>query len=405
MDFSIPQHTQDFLAEVRAFLAEEAFPLEREFVTKEFNEMLPELNRLRAEVRRRGWWLPQIEKEHGGLGLSLVEHGLLSAELGRTPIGNYIFNCQAPDSGNMEILLQHGTKEQQEKYFKPVSRGEIRSCFAMTEPEHAGSNPVWMSTTAVKDGSDYVINGHKWFTSAADGAAFAVVMAVTNPDAEPHKRASQILVPLDNPGYKFIRNISIMGHAGSGWHSHAEVRFEDCRVPQSNLLGQEGAGFTIAQDRLGPGRIHHCMRWIGICERAFDLMCMRSIHREIAPSTPLATRQFVHGWIAESRAEINAAKLMTLHAAWTIQQKGAKDARDEISMIKFYVANVLQKVVDRAIQTHGGMGVTDDTPLAFFYRAERAARIYDGPDEVHMISVAKRILKSYAAAAIAGAQG
>ncbi|MCC6487568.1 MAG: acyl-CoA dehydrogenase family protein [Candidatus Hydrogenedentes bacterium] len=395
MDFSIPGHMQDLLGAVRAFIESEVYPLERRDHAKGFKSLLPELARLRGEVKQRGWWLPQIAKEHGGLGLSLVEHGLLSAELGRSPLGHYCFNCQAPDSGNMEILIQFGTPEQQKTYLEPLLRGDIRSCFAMTEPEHAGSNPVWMSTTAVKDGSDYVINGHKWYTSSAEGARFAVVMAVTDPNQEPHFRASMILVPLDNPGYCFVRNIGVMGDVGEDWASHAEVRFEDCRVPQSNLLGGEGMGFAIAQERLGPGRIHHCMRWIGICERSFDIMCKHAATREVAPGVPLGTRQMVQQWIADSRAEINAARLMVLHAAWTIEQRGAKEARDEISLIKFYVANTQQRVVDRAIQCLGGFGVCDDSVLSHFYRHERPARIYDGPDEVHKQSVAKRILKRH----------
>ena len=395
MDFSIPGHMQDLLGAVRAFVESEVYPLERRDHAKGFASLLPDLARLRAEVKRRGWWLPQITKEHGGLGLSLVEHGLLSAELGRSPLGHYCFNCQAPDSGNMEILIQFGTPEQQKSFLEPLLQGEIRSCFAMTEPEHAGSNPVWMSTTAVKDGNDYVINGHKWYTSSADGARFAVVMAVTDPAQEPHFRASMILVPLDNPGYRFVRNIGVMGDVGEDWASHAEVRFEDCRVPQSSLLGAEGMGFAIAQERLGPGRIHHCMRWIGICERSFEIMCKHAATREVAPGVPLGTRQMVQQWIADSRAEINAARLMVLHAAWTIEQRGAKEARDEISLIKFYVANTQQRVVDRAIQCLGGYGVCDDSVLSHFYRHERPARIYDGPDEVHKQSVAKRILKRH----------
>jgi alkylation response protein AidB-like acyl-CoA dehydrogenase len=262
----------------------------------------------------------------------------------------------------------------------------------MTEPEHAGSNPVWMSTAAVKDGNDYVIDGHKWFTSSADGAAFAVVMAVTNPEAPPHLRASQIIVPTDTPGFTIVRNIPVMGHAGDGYTSHAEVRYQRCRVPQSNRLGAEGAGFLIAQERLGPGRIHHCMRWLGICERAFDLMLERAATRALAPDELLGNKQIVRAWIAESRAEINAARWMVLQAAWTIDREGMAAARDEISLIKFHVAGVLQKVLDRAIQAHGALGITDDTPLAAFYRHERAARIYDGPDEVHKMSVAKRLL-------------
>ncbi len=268
----------------------------------------------------------------------------------------------------------------------------------MTEPELAGSNPTQMATTAVQEGDSYFIDGHKWFTSSADGASFTIVMAVTNPEEEKlHHRASQIIVPLDTPGFEIVRNISVMGDVGEGYFSHAEVRFNEVRVPKTNLLGEEGKGFAIAQERLGPGRIHHCMRWIGICERAFDLMCKRAVSRELSPGDVLANRQIIQVWIAESRAEINAARLMVLQAAWKIDKEGAYAARDEISVIKFYVAGVLQKVIDRALQTHGALGMTDDTPLAYWYRHERAARIYDGPDEVHKAVVARRILKGYGA--------
>jgi len=346
-------------------------------------------------VKALGLWLPQIPREHGGLGLSLFEHGLVSQELGQTLIGHYVFNCQAPDSGNMEILIEHGTAEQKERFLAPLLNGDIRSCFSMTEPEFAGSNPTMMSTMAVAETDCYVINGHKWFTSSADGAAFAIVMAITNPDAERHNRASQILVPLDTPGVSRVRNIPVMGECGNGWASHAEMRYEDVRVPKANLLGQEGLGFAIAQNRLGPGRIHHCMRWIGICERAFDLMCRHATKREVAPGRTLADQQTIQNWVAESRAEINAARLLVLDAAWKIDHQGHYAARDEVSLIKFHVANVLQNVLDRALQTHGGLGMTDDTPIAYWYRHERAARIYDGPDEVHKASVSRRILQSY----------
>ncbi len=271
--------------------------------------------------------------------------------------------------------------------------GEIRSCFSMTEVELPGSNPVMMDTTAVKDGDDYVINGQKWYTTAADGAAFAVVMAITDPEAPPHRRASMIIVPTDTPGFDLVRNISVMGHTGEDWASHAEILYHSCRVPQSNLLGPEGQGFAIAQERLGPGRIHHCMRWIGICNRAFDLMCARANSRIIAPGEVLGERDIVRSWIADSAAEIQAARLMTLHTAWKIEQRGWREARQDISMIKFTVANTMQRVIDRALQVHGGLGMTDDTLLAFFFRHERAARIYDGADEVHKISLAKRILR------------
>ncbi len=395
MDFSPSPQMQELLSQVREFIDTKVIPVEETVKKNGFRASLPEINKLRAEVRKRGWWTPQMHKEHGGMGLTLVEHGLLSVELGRSQLGHYSFNCQAPDAGNMEILAQFGTEEQKKTYLEPVVRGEKRSCFAMTEPEHAGSNPVWMSTRAVKDGDDYVINGHKWYTSSADGASFTIVMAVTDPEQQPHFRASMIIVPLDNPGYELVRNISVMGDEGDDWASHSEVRFTNCRVSQSNLLGGEGMGFAIAQERLGPGRIHHCMRWLGICERSFEIMCDYAVKREIAPGTPLGTRQMVQQWIAESRAEIDAAKWYVLHAAWSIEKFGQKASRDEISCIKFYVAGVLQRVVDRAVQALGGLGVSDDTPLSHYYRHERPARIYDGPDEVHKQSVAKRILKQY----------
>jgi len=395
MDFSISPAMQQTLERIQQFMEEEIYPIEAEVSARGFRAALPRLKQAREKVKKLGFWCPQIRKEYGGMGLSLMDHGLVSSVLGRSLLGHYAFNCQAPDAGNMEILIEHGTVEQKKRYLEPLLRGEIRSCFAMTEPEHAGSNPTWLDTSALKDGRDYVINGHKWFTSSADGASFAVVMAVTNPDAAPHERASQILVPTDTPGFRIIKNLSVMGHTGEDHASHSEVRFENCRVPQANLLGREGAGFQIAQERLGAGRIHHCMRWIGICERAFDLMCKRAAERELAPGKPLGTRQIVQEWIAESRAEINAARLMVLEAAWRIQNLGQKAAREEISCIKFHVAGVLLKVLDRAIQTHGAMGLTPETPLAAFLTAERGARIYDGPDEVHKVVVARQALKKY----------
>src|SRR5207302_1446395 len=230
------------------------------------------------------------------------------------------------------------------------------------------SNPTWMDTRAVLEDEHWTIDGHKWFTSAADGAAFAVVMAVTDPEAPPHLRASMIIVPCDTPGFERVRNIPVMGHAGEGWPTHAEIRYTKCRVPEENLLGGRGAGFALAQERLGPGRIHHCMRWIGICERAFEMMCSYATKREISPGKPLASRQTVQEWIAESRASIDAARFLVLHAAWKMEHEGQKAARVEISTIKFFVAGVLQEVLDRAIQFHGALGMTDDTPLAFWYR-------------------------------------
>lgn len=395
MDFAVSDQLRKLLGTVRQFLEREVTPLEPKLATHSFRELLPELEQKRELVRTLGLFVPQLPKEHGGAGLSFMDHALLSEELGRSPLGHFAFNCQAPDAGNMEILMEYGTPKQKEQWLRPLVAGKIRSCFSMTEPNYPGSNPVWMATTAVKDGDSWIINGHKWFTSAADGAAFAIVMAVTDPHAESHQRASQIIVPTDTPGFHRVRNISCMGHAGDDWPTHAEIRYENVRVPRENLLGTEGAGFAIAQVRLGPGRIHHCMRWIGICERAFDLMCRRAATRALAPGDVLGNRQTIQNWIAESRAEIDAARLMVLHAAWKIDRHGAKEAREEISLIKFFVANVLQQVVDRAIQVHGALGISDDTLLSWYYRHERPARIYDGPDEVHKSVVAKRILKRY----------
>jgi alkylation response protein AidB-like acyl-CoA dehydrogenase len=384
------------LDDLRTFLNETVHPLEPDLMRDGFRAIEPALENARRTVKNRGWWCPQLPAEHGGMGLSLEQFGRVSEVLGRSPLGHYVFNCQAPDAGNMEILADHASPEQRTRFFEPLRDGTIRSCFAMTEPEHAGSNPKHMSTTSEKDGDDYVINGTKWFTTGADGATFTIVMAITNPDAEnPYARASQLIVPLDADGVRHVRRIPIMGEEGEGWLSHSELRFDDCRVPQANRLGAEGEGFTIAQERLGPGRIHHCMRWIGICERAFEMMCERAAIRELSPGTPLGSKQTIQHWIAESRTEIDASRLLVLDAARTIDAEGAKAARTKISQIKFYVADVLQRVLDRAIQTHGALGVTDDTLLSFWYRHERGARIYDGPDEVHKSVVARRILKTY----------
>ena len=396
MDFALPIHLEPILERVHRFVEDELIPLEPQFLNGEFRDLVPTLAEKRAKVKAAGLWAPFLPVAYGGMGLTLTEYAHVSEALGRSPLGPYVFNCQAPDVGDMEILMNFGTAEQKRTYLEPLARGDIRSCFAMTEPENPGSNPTLMDTLAVKEGNDYVINGHKWFTTAADGASFAIVMAITAPNAESrHKRASQILVPMNTPGFRLVRNISIMGETGSDHNSHAEVLFENVRVPQANLLGAEGAGFHIAQERLGPGRIHHCMRWIGICERAFDLMCRRASQRKLSSRAVLSDQQTVQNWIAESRAEINAARLLVLQAAWKIDKEGAYAARVEISTIKFFVANVLQQVLDRAIQAHGALGMTDDTPLAHWYRHERAARIYDGPDEVHKWVVARQVLQQY----------
>jgi len=395
MDFSIPETVRDLATSLRRFVDDEIVPLESVLFARGFGAVQGDLDRLRQRAREIGAFAPHMPREHGGSGFSLLELAFLGEVLGRSPLGHYVCNCQAPDSGNMELLLQYGSAEQKERWLGPLVRGEIRSCFGMTEPGFAGSNPVWLGTTARRDGDDYVIDGRKWFTSSAEGSAFCVVMAMTEPQAVPHQRASQILVPLDTPGFSIVRNLSVMGDAGEGWMSHAEVLLTGVRVPVANRIGAEGAGFSLAQERLGPGRIHHCMRWLGICERAFDLMCSRAAEREISPGEPLGTREIVHAWIAECRASIDAARLLVLSTAWRIDREGAHAARDEVSMIKFHVAGVLQTVLDHAIQMHGALGLLDETPLAFWWRHERAARIYDGPDEVHKTSVARRILGRY----------
>ena len=381
---------------IKSFVKREIIALEPWILNSDWSDKLPKLNQIREKVRANKLWLPQISKQYGGLGLNNEQFGEISEILGASPYGHYCFNCQAPDAGNMEILIECGSDNQKEQYLYPLLEGKIRSCFAMTEPDFAGSNPTKMGTFATKKGNDYIINGHKWFTSGFDGSSFAIVMLITNPNADnPHKRASQIIVPTDNKGLEFVRNVSVMGHSGSGWESHAEIKFNDAVVSTSNILGNEGEGFSIAQKRLGPGRIHHCMRWIGMCERSFDLMCKRALSREISQGIMLGNKQSVQNWISECRAEINAARLLVKDAAKKIDVHGSYKSRADISIIKFYCAQVLQKVVDCAIQVYGAKGVTDDTILSYYYRHERAARIYDGADEVHKSRVAKLILKEY----------
>jgi len=390
MDFSVGEQLEETVETVRSFVREELYPLEEELGDGSYGTLAGAIEEKRRKVRDLGLWLPHLDERWGGLGLDLVEFARVAEELGRSPFGHLVFNCQAPDAGNMELLIEHGSEEQRERFLEPLLEGEIRSCFSMTEPERPGANPTWMETTAERDGDEYVIDGRKWFTSGADGAEFAIVMAVTDPEAESrYARASQIIVPCDNPGFELVRNIPVMGESGEGYFSHGEVEYDDCRVPVDHRIGAEGAGFVLAQERLGPGRIHHCMRWIGICERAFDMMCERANDRELYPGSELGERQMVQEKIADSRAEIEASRLMTLRAAWRMDQEGTHASREEVSTIKYYVADVLQKVLDRAIQVHGALGITDDTPLARWYSHERGARIYDGPDEVHKKLVAE----------------
>lgn len=389
-------HLEPRLERLRRLIAAEVVPLERELLRDGFLAVEGRLLALRDCVHEIGLFAPHLPRAWGGAGLTLPELARVGEVLGWSPLGHYVCNCQAPDAGNMELLRRHGSDDQRRRWLAPLARGEVRSCFGMTEPDLPGSNPVWLATTARRDGDHYVLDGRKWFASSADGAAFCIVMAVTDAAAAPHARASMLLVPCDTPGFERVRNLPVMGEAGAGWASHGELRFSGARVPAANRIGEEGAGFALAQERLGPGRIHHCMRWIGICERAFDLMCRRAVGRELAPGDPLASRQLVQAWVAESRAEIDASRLLVLHAAERIEREGAAAARNDISLIKFHVAGVLQRVLDRALQTHGAAGLLDETPLAWWWRHERGARIYDGPDEVHKTAVARRILAAYA---------
>jgi alkylation response protein AidB-like acyl-CoA dehydrogenase len=386
--FEIPPDVKELRRKVKTFMEEHIYPNE-----SVFHEGGPEaealMKELQAKVKAEGMWAMFIGPEAGGTGKGFLPYAYVNEILGRSPYAPRVFGCAAPDTGNAEILHLFGTPEQKERWLKPLVAGEIRSCFSMTEPEVSGADPTMLRTTAVRDGDEWVINGHKWFTSGAMGAAFAIVMCVTDPDAEPHRRMSQIIVPMDTPGVKIVRAVPVMGETRG---NHCEIIYDNVRVPVTNILGEPGDGFRIAQKRLGPGRIHHCMRWLGQMQRAFELMCRRALQREAFGST-LAEKQTVQNWIADSAAEIQAARLLTLHAAYKIDQ--GDEARVEISLIKFWGARVLHNVIDRAIQVHGALGVSEDTPLASMYREARSARIYDGPDEVHRMVVARRILRAF----------
>jgi alkylation response protein AidB-like acyl-CoA dehydrogenase len=369
-------------------MEEHVYPNERQLQTDD-QELI---RALQAKAKDAGLWAPHVPPEAGGTGQGFLAYAHLNEEIGRSSYAQLVFGCQAPDAGNAEILHMFGTPEQKERWLFPLVAGEIRSFFSMTEPEVPGSDPTTLQTRAVRDGDEWVIDGHKWFSSGADGAAFGIVMAVTDPDAPPHARASQIVVPADTPGVDVVRPIPVMGHAGSGWSTHCEVFYRGVRVPVDNVLGEPGDGFRIAQKRLGPGRIHHVMRWLGQMQRAFELLCSYSLERE-AFGSRLADKQTVQNWIADSAAGIHASRLMTLDAARKIDE--GDEARVEVSVIKFFAAQVLHDVIDRAIQVHGARGLTDETPLAGMYAMARAARIYDGPDEVHRMVVSRRILKEF----------
>ena len=375
-------------ARYRAFMEEHVYPNERALSTDD-QELI---RSLQAKVKEAGLWAPHVPPEAGGSGKGFLAYALLNEEIGRSTYAQLVFGCQAPDAGNAEILHMFGTPEQKDRWLFPLVAGEIRSFFSMTEPEVSGSDPTTLRTRAVRDGDEWVIDGHKWFSSGADGAAFGIVMAVSDPDAPAHSRASQIIVPADTPGVEVVRPIPVLGHAGSGWSTHCEVWYRGVRVPVANTLGEPGDGFRIAQKRLGPGRIHHVMRWLGQMQRAFELMCSYSLSRE-AFGSRLADKQTIQNWIADSAAGIHACRLMTLDAARKIDE--GDEARVEVSVIKFFAAQVLHDVIDRAIQVHGARGLTDETPLAEMYANARAARIYDGPDEVHRMVVSRRILKEF----------
>jgi len=393
---------EELRARVGAFVEREVVPIESDLMRALDDEVAAGvpyprmLEELRARAREDGLWnLFLGDREHGA-GLGHSEYAPLCELMGRSPVAPMAFNCAAPDTGNMEILLEQGSSEQRERWLTPLLEGTIRSCFSMTEPGAAGSDPTGLSTRARLDGEEWVIDGHKWFTTGALGAAVVIVMAVTDPDAAPHRRASMILVPIETAGIELVRPLAVMGHAaGPG---HWEIRYEGCRVPASNLLGERGAGFQVAQDRLGPGRMHHCMRAVGGAERALELMCRRANSRE-AFGGPLADKQFVQDFVARSRIELEAARLMVRHAAHKMDAEGKRAARNEISMAKVMAANVHQDVLDRAIQVHGALGVSDDSPLALMWREGRWLRLVDGADEVHKMAIARRELRRFAAQA------
>ncbi len=398
MDFAPTEKVAALVSQLERFMDEFVYP--NESVAAEQVEASgdphhePEImEELKERACSIGLWNLFLPNSEYGAGLTNLEYAPLCEIMGRSTIAPRVFNCAAPDTGNMEILAEFCTEEQKKRFLEPLLDGKIRSCFSMTEPEVSSADPTQLRTLAKRDGDEYVINGHKWFTSGAIGAEFAILMAVTDPEAPPHERASQILVPTDTPGFNIIRAVSVMGHAGGG--GHCEIRYEDCRVPVSNRLGEEGSGFAIAQARLGPGRIHHCMRAIGGAQRAYEIMVHHAANRKLQ-GEPLGTKQFVQEFIATSKMEIEQARLMTLKAAWMMDSVGKKEARQEISMIKVIATQLLMNVCDRAIQTMGALGVSDDTPVAAMWRNGRALRIVDGPDEVHKMVIARRELQKYA---------
>jgi acyl-CoA dehydrogenase len=396
-EFSTDPEFEEHLAWMRSFVREEIWPIET--VADELGK--DSLDRIYAplqrRVRERGLWAAHLPPELGGQGFGQVKLGLMHEILGSSMYAPHAFGCQAPDSGNGEILALAGTPEQKERWLHPLLAGDLYSAFSMTEPETAGSDPTQLRTSALRDGDGYVLSGHKWFTSNASIADFLIVMAVTDPDARSHRRASMFIVPVDTPGVNIVRDVRTMEHPFDRYGligGHAEIIYDGVRLGPEALLGAEGEGFLIAQHRLVPGRIHHCMRWLGIARRAFDMMCERATYRRVRDGV-LADKQTVQNWIADSAAQMQAARLMTLQAAWKMDTQGSSAARTDVSLIKFYGAGVLHDVVDRALQVHGSLGYSGDMPLEFLYRFSRHARFVDGADEVHRESVARQILRGY----------
>jgi acyl-CoA dehydrogenase len=394
-DFETEPEFEEKLGWMRGFVRDEILPLEVLDLSRD--EFLRLAAPLMEEVKRRELWAAHLDPELGGLGFGQVKLGLMHEILGESPYGPIVFGNNAPDSGNAELIAIAGNDAQKEQWLWPLLDGRIRSAFSMTEPG-AGADPTMIKTRAERVGDEYVINGHKWFTSNGSVADILIVMAVTNPDVHPYQGMSMIVVPRRTPGVHVLRNVGTMGepHPTLEESGHAEIVYEDVRVPVGNLLGDEGQAFVLAQKRLGPGRIHHVMRWIGQSNRAFRMLCERAVSREVF-GEPLARKQTVQNWIADSAAEIHALRLMTLHAAWVMDKHGSSVARKEIGIIKFWGAKVLHDAIDRAIQVHGSLGFSTDLPLEAMYRAARAARIYDGPDEVHRQTIARLILKGYEA--------
>jgi acyl-CoA dehydrogenase len=398
-DFSTEPEFEEHLAWMRELVRDEIWPIET--IDEELDQTT--LDRIYAplqdQVKERGLWAAHLPPELGGQGFGQLKLGLMHEILGTSTYAPNAFGCQQPDSGNGEILALAGTAEQKERWLHPLLAGELKSAFSMTEPETPGSDPTQLATRAVPDGDGYVLTGHKWFTSNGSIADFLIVMAVTDPGAPPHKRASMFIVPVSAPGVQIVRDVGTMEHPESRFGmlgGHSEIVYDDVRVGRDALLGEEGEGFVIAQHRLVPGRIHHCMRWLGVAQRAFDMMCERSLYRPVRGGL-LRDKQTAQNWIADSSIQIQAARLMTLHAAWKIDTQGSSAARMDVSRIKVFGAQMLYDVVDRALQLHGGLGFSTDMPLEAMYRFARHARFVDGADEVHRESIARQILKGYQA--------